>query len=843
MANFGDRLKTYQRKRDFNKTHEPEGRQRRSGRELRYLIQKHAARRDHYDFRLEWGGALMSWAVPKGPSENPEDKRLAIRVEDHPIEYGKFEGTIPKGEYGGGSVMLWDRGTWSPDGDVDAGIKKGKLSFELHGERCQGHWALVRLRSRNKGDKDNWLLIKELDSHSKRKGKIMVERETTSVLSGRSMDEIALGTKVWHSIKSSNKANSVKNSRLKPKRIKKKCENQISAFVKPQLATLVDAPPEGAGWLHEIKYDGYRAVVALASGKVAIHTRNGFDWTDRFHGLVAPLAKLPCDGALIDGEIAVTDAKGHTDFGALQEALSNGGDGIGYYMFDLLRLDDRDLRDAPLLERKALLKALLKDAPSKGPLIYSDHLNGPGKKIFTHACDLQLEGIVSKRIDAHYQSGRTKSWLKSKCGIGQEFVVIGWRPSNKAGRPFSSLLLAVRDGNALRYAGRVGSGYSAQGLDDLAAEFESLACKNSPVQGVPPSVGRSARFLKPVLVAQIALRGWTRDGLIRQGSFKGMRSDKSAREIVRERPMTAAKAMKLRKDERLAGGDSEAIKGVRVTHPSRLLFATPKVSKRDLIAYYLGAADRMLPHLVERPISLVRCPRGSGKECFFQKHASNGFPKEFHRVSIRDKSGNDEYLYIKDVRGLLAAVQLGVLEIHTWGCHIDAVEKPDRLVFDFDPDEGLAFSKVRDAAYAMRGRLKKLGLESFPMVTGGKGIHVVVPLKRGHSWDAHKDFAEAIARVMASDEPDRYVVVMSKTKRKGKIFIDYLRNQRGATAIAPFSTRARAGAYAALPVSWRTLSNLKSAHPAEVLNAARFIAGRDAWQGYKNLNQVLPKVR
>ena len=838
-----DRLTTYRLKRDFKKTREPAGAPRISGRNLRYLIQKHAARREHYDFRLEWCGALMSWAVPKGPSENPDDKRLAIHVEDHPIEYGTFEGTIPKGQYGGGTVMLWDRGTWSPDGDVDGAIEKGKLSFELHGERLQGHWALVRLRARSKTDKDNWLLIKELDRHAKRKGKAIVERETVSVASGRSMDEIAQGAKVWHS----NKSKQAKTAGPKPNSSKKKCAAPLPVFVKPQLATLVDVPPEGAGWLHEIKYDGYRAIAALAGGRVAIRTRNGLDWTDRFHALAAPLAALSCNTALIDGEIAVADAKGRTDFGALQDALSNDGHGIGYYMFDLLTLDGKDLRDTPLIERKARLKTLLDGTPSKGPLIYSDHMDGAGGKIFAHACDLKLEGIVSKRSDAGYRSGRTKSWLKSKCGMEQEFVVIGWRPSNKAGRPFSSLLLAVRDGGTLRYAGRVGSGYSEGGLGDLAVKFKTLARKEPAIPGVPPSIARQASFLEPELVVQISLRGWTRDGLIRQGSFKGLRNDKPARDIVRERPMTVAKAaaanaMKCSKGDQLSGDGSELIEGVRVTHPDRVLFAAQNVTKRALISYYLSVADRMLPHLAERPISLVRCPRGSGKDCFFQKHASDGFPEEFHTVSIRDKSGSDDYLYIKDVRGLVAAVQMGVLELHVWGCHIDAVEKPDRLVFDFDPDEGLAFSKVRDAAHDMRRRLKKLGLESFPMVTGGKGIHVVVPIKRGHSWDAHKEFAEAMARVMVNDDPDRYVAVMSKAKRKGKIFIDYLRNQRGATAIAPFSTRSRAGAHVALPVSWAALSNLKTAHPAEIGKAARFIGTRDPWPGYGKLKQTLPKL-
>jgi bifunctional non-homologous end joining protein LigD len=651
------------------------------------------------------------------------------------------------------------------------------------------------------------------------------------------MAEIAKGTKVWHS----NKSKAAETVNAKPKRLKKNSRAPLPAFVSPQLATLVDRPPTGPDWLHEIKFDGYRAITALAGGKVKIRTRNGLDWTEKFHPLVGPLEDLPCDTALIDGEIAVTDAQGRTDFGALQDALSNGGAGISYHLFDLLRLDGEDLRAEPLTERKARLKDLLNGAPSSGPLVYSDHVGGAGETMFAKACDLKLEGIVSKRADAPYRSGRNESWLKSKCGMEQEFVIIGWRPSTKAGRPFSSLLLAVRENGKLRYAGRVGSGYSESGLDDLSRQFKALARKDAAVPGVPRLITRHAHFLEPKLVAEIAFRGWTRDGLVRQGSFKGLRGDKPASEVVRERPMPQAKAAKAGETKRPSDG-SEVIAGVRVTHPDRVLFAAQKVTKRALIEHYLKVADLMLPHIAERPISLVRCPRGSGKECFFQKHASDGFPEEFHKIPIREKSGKQDYLYIKDVGGLVASVQMGVLELHIWGCHVGDVEKPDRLVFDFDPDEGMPFAKVRDAAREMRTRLKKLGLESFPMVTGGKGVHVVVPLKPGHSWDAHKDFAEAVARVMAADEPERYVAVMSKAKRKGKIFVDYLRNQRGATAIAPYSTRSRAGAYIALPVSWTTLARLDSAHPAEIGKASRLVGGHDPWPGYTKIRQALPKL-
>ncbi|MGN6462819.1 MAG: DNA ligase D, partial [Pseudolabrys sp.] len=534
----------------------------------------------------------------------------------------------------------------------------------------------------------------------------------------------------------------------------------MPAFVAPQLATLVDEPPHGAGWLYEIKYDGYRAVTSLANGRVTIRTRNGLDWTDKFAALVPALAALPCRDAVLDGEIAVADAQGHTDFGALQDALSTGSGAMAYYLFDLLELDGRNLRDLPLRERKDKLGVLV--GTGKGPLVYSDHIETDGDEMFARACALKLEGIIAKRADAPYRSGRTKSWLKIKCGMEQEFVIIGWRASDKAGRPFSSLLLAVRDGGKLRYAGRVGTGYTGARLERLAAEFKKLARKSPPVDDVPRAIARHAHFVEPELVAEIEFRGWTRDGLVRQGAFKGLRGDKPASEVVRERKMptekavrsVAAKASQARKrsapvpKRTVAHDGSEIIEGVRVTHPDRVLFADHDVTKRELIEHYVNVADHMLPHIVNRPTSLVRCPQGRGKACFFQKHASDGFPDEFEKVPICEKSGKQDYLYITDVKGLIAAVQVGVLELHIWQCHADEVEKPDRLVFDFDPDEGLDFAAVRTAARDMRDRLKKLGLESFAMVTGGKGVHVVAPLTRGHSWDQHKDFAEAMARLM-----------------------------------------------------------------------------------------------
>ena len=604
--------------------------------------------------------------------------------------------------------------------------------------------------------------------------------------------------------------------------------------MKPQLATLVDVPPPGSEWLHEIKLDGYRAVTSVSGEKVVIRTRNALDWTAKFSALQPALANLPCRSAMLDGEIAIADAEGHTDFGALQEALSENTGGFAYYVFDLLHLDGEDLRTRPLSERKAMLKTLIENA-GNGPLVYSDHIEDDANLIFARACDLKLEGIISKKKNDPYRSGRTQSWLKIKCGMEQEFVIIGWRPSDKAGRPFSSLLLAVHEEGKLRYAGRVGSGYTGERLDELEKKFKRNARDDPPVDDVPRAIVRHAHFVDPVLVAEIAFRGWTRDGLVRQGSFKGLREDKPARQIVREKPMPKAQAVKLSKT------DTDEIEGIRITHPDRVVFPGQGVTKRDLADYYVKIADLILPHVADRPLSLVRCPRGREKECFFQKHAPPGWPKELKKIRIKEKSGSDEYMYVEDIAGVIAAVQMGVLELHIWGSHVDAVEKPDRMVFDLDPDEGLSFAKVKEAALDLKKRLEDFDLESFSMVSGGKGIHVVVPLAPKHSWDEHRAFSEALARLMEEQDPERYVANMSKKKRRGRIFVDYMRNQRGSTAISPYSSRARRGACVAAPISWRSLGKLKNAHPFAVTDAAKLVRAGDPWKGYRSLRQSLPK--
>jgi bifunctional non-homologous end joining protein LigD len=666
------------------------------------------------------------------------------------------------------------------------------------------------------------------------------------------MDEIAAGNVEW--LKT---GKNIKEAAAPPKKKPAGRTGTLPKFVEPELATLVDAPPAGDGWVHEIKYDGYRMLTAIGGGEVRIYTRRGLDWTAKFAPLVRPLLDLPLTSALLDGEVAVADKSGRTDFGALQERMAEGkGRGIGYYLFDLLSLDGEDIRKRPLLERKAKLATLLADQPRTGPLFYSDHVVGNGAAMLQHVCEINLEGIISKRADAPYRSDRSKAWLKSKCGFGQEFVIIGWKPSDVKARHFSSILLAVREGDRLSYRGRVGSGFGDRQIDELWPELEKRAVKASAADDVPADVSRKAHFVKPDLVAEIAFRGFTDEGYVRQGSYKGLRKDKPAKQIVDEVPVDPPKrAAKPGKEEKAMPKSSDVItvdstrhdkaieiEGVRLTHPDKVVYPGEGITKRDLAEYYLSVADRILPHVADRPLSLVRCPDGAGGDCFFQKHASPGFPDAFKPIRIKEKEGSDIYLYIEDVRGLIACVQMGALELHIWGSHNDTLETPDRIVFDLDPDEDIGFAAVRDAARHMRDRLAALGLKTFPMATGGKGIHVVAPLTPKYGWDDVKAFCEAVARTMAAEEPKRFLAVATKAQRRGRIFIDYLRNGRGATAICPFSTRARRGAPVAWPVTWAQLAKLESAKPASVETAPGMLKKRrsDPWAGYFDVDQVLP---
>ncbi len=817
MVKSADPLAEYNRKRDFEKTAEPAGKRATSEGGDRFIVQKHAATRLHWDFRLEADGVLKSWAVTKGPSPDPDIKRLAVRTEDHPLSYAEFEGSIPKGEYGGGTVMLWDEGTWEPvEGKSWKDIEKGHLHFVLHGRRMKGEWLLIRLRKKPGEKRENWLLRK-LDDRYAEPGDALVEHELTSVLTGRSMAEIASDQKGEFSLKGKKgeafkeqmaKAAKRNASVGKPKR---KSSAPLPKFREPQLATLVDDVPTGNGWMHEIKFDGYRALVACKGGDVKVYTRSGKDWTDKFVPLAERFRALDLPPCLIDGEIVAYDAEGNPDFSSLQGVLKRGhgsqkdSDRLSFHAFDLLSLDGADLTGLSNIERKERLEALLAEA--EPPIHVADHVIGAGEKLYRAMCDAGQEGIISKKIDAKYSGRRSKSWLKVKCTRRQEFVIIGWKKSSAKGRPFSSLLLAQHEGGELVYKGNVGTGFTQETLQELAAKMDRLERKTPPAE-VDRASSRGVTWVTPKLVAEIAFSEFTAEGNVRHGSFIGLRSDKEADEVTPE------EAARTPTDQ----------PQVKISSRERVIFPESGQTKGQLADYYVAVAPLMLAFAADRPISLVRCPQGRAKKCFFQKHDSGAFGAHVHHVPIQEKNGGTEdYLYVEDAAGLLECVQMGTIEFHGWGSRSGDVEKPDRMVFDLDPDEGLDFGDVKQAAADIRRRLAELGLASFAMLSGGKGVHVIVPLTPGHSWDAHKDFSKRFAEALAMAEPDRFTATMSKAKRKGKIFIDYLRNQRGSTAVMPYSARARAGAPVAVPIAWGELKDMESAHEFSIDDAKKLL--------------------
>ncbi len=822
-ANAADSLATYNAKRDFAKTAEPAGIAGRAAGNS-FMVQKHAASRLHWDFRLELDGVLLSWAVTKPPSTDPAVKRLAVRTEDHPLDYATFEGTIPKGEYGGGTVMLWDRGTWANEIDPREGMKKGKLHFTLTGERMKGEWVLIRLKPEGKAE--NWLL-----------GKIADEFATgvdldfdASIVTGRNMAAIAAGEgPKKQAVIPAHAGTHLPTTPQTGPRVRgddrKKGKSEVRAttpsFREPQLATLVDRPPTGNDWLHETKYDGYRALVAIAGGTAVATSRSGLDWTAKFGAVPAACAALPCTSALIDGEIVALDAAGMPNFSTLQATLKDGGP-LLYFAFDLLELDGTDLADLPLTERKAKLAALLEGAPP--PLHFSEHVRGGGEAMFAALCSNGYEGVVSKRADGKSRPGRSGSWLKAKCTHRQEFVIGGWSKSDK-GRGFASLLLGVQEEGKLRYAGRVGTGFDDRTLEELTARLATLKADRSPFAGkLDAAARRGATFVRPELVAEVAFAEFTADGSVRHASFLGLREDKAATDVVAEVPAEPAGV------EVATGATSAAAPdrhGVRVTSPDRVVFPELGLTKAALVDYYAVVADVMLKELGGRPISLVRCPQGRAKTCFFQKHDSGMFSDQVHHVDIAESDGKTEpYLFVDNAEGLLNCVQMGTIEFHGWGSRVADIERPDRLVIDLDPDEGLDFAVVKTAAVLVRDRLKGRGLASFPMLTGGKGVHIVAPLVPDAEWPAVKAWCRAFAESLEAEMPTAFVANMSKAKRKGRIFVDWLRNQRGATAVLPYSVRARAGAGVAVPITWAQLAETvagnaySAADPAAVLAQA-----------------------
>ncbi len=828
-------LETYNRKRDFSKTKEPRGRKTK-GKGDSFVVQKHEARRLHWDFRLELDGVLKSWAVPKGPSLDPDEKRLAMRTEDHPVDYGDFEGSIPAGEYGGGTVMLWDQGRWIPDPRKDPSktIEEGHLHFTLEGERMKGEWVLFQLNPRPGEKGQPWMLKKVTDDYADpAEGDALVDNCVTSVSTGRTMAEIASGTDVWRSNRGGQKGG----------RARRKASKAPPAFQDPQLATLVDSVPTGDGWIHEYKYDGYRLLLAVGEGVATAWTRNGKDWSDKFKALVKAAAKLPA-GCLIDGEAAALDDKGRPSFQLLQSTLKDQrGANLVFYAFDLLVDRGKDIRKLPTIERKQRLAALLEGVPS--PILYGDHVIGRGEDLFREVCKQGGEGIISKRASAPYRGIRTRDWLKIKCIQRQEFVIVGWSESDKR-LGFRSLLLGVNEGGKLRYAGKVGTGFNAKLIGELMELMEPLETAKAAVE-VPRADRKGAHWIEPKLVAEIAFSEVTDDGVLRHPSFMGLREDKPASQVVREVPqhletkMTQTKRKTSRNKKASAATATDF--GIEISSPERVIFPELGLTKKDLADYYAAIEPLVMIDVAKRPMTLIRCPGGRTGECFFQKHDKGTFGPNVKQIPIEEKDGETEdYLYFDDVRGLLACVQMGTIEFHGWGSKIDKVECPDRLVFDLDPDVGLDFGSVKEAAVELRDLLQGLGLKSFPLLSGGKGIHVVVPLDASKDWPTVKSFAERFSRAIAEAEPQMFTANIRKAQRKGRIFLDWLRNQRGATAVMPYSARAREGAPVSAPVAWEELDKYKSGHHFSIRDADQLLkrSKSKALAGWGEAKQPLP---
>jgi bifunctional non-homologous end joining protein LigD len=841
-----DQLARYREKRDFKVTAEPRGAKgsvaaAAKSPALPFVVQKHAASHLHYDFRLAWNGVLKSWAVAKGPSDLPADKRLAVQVEDHPIEYGDFEGTIPKGQYGGGSVMVWDFGEWEPVEDAEKGLEKGHLKFDLKGQKLHGRWALVRMHTRDaRPGKPNWLLIKDRDEYARSEDDPSItERLPNSALTKRSIEQIGEDSdRVWHSNRAVNDQPEAKvKSRTrssKPKKVsfaadlRSVPEEKFPGFISPQLAKQATAPPSGHDWIHELKLDGYRIQIhiqpgkALQEKKVTLFTRKGLDWTHRMPDLAQAAQQLPVERAILDGEAVVLDEKGSTSFAALQTAFQEGSKAdITYFAFDLLHLNGHNLRGMPLLERKELLEELVSSLGDDSPLRFSEHFAADGKKVFEQACSLGAEGIISKLSSAPYSSTRGSSWLKEKCYQEQEFVIGGFTDPSTGEHGIGALLIGYYDHGKFRYAGRSGTGFTQKSSASIRKQLDKLVQSRTSFTDLPKGVSRGVHWVKPELVAQVAFSNWTRDNLVRQAAFKGLREDKPAREVVRENAETPAQAEaetaesmpKSRhggtaKPKTAAKSSTRSTTDLPITHPEKVLDPESGMTKLDLANYYLAVADHMLPHVADRPLSIVRCPEGSAKQCFFQKHVGMGLPPGIGSVPVPNlkHGGVEKYLTLNSPEGLLGMAQLGVLEIHPWGSKNDDLERPDRIIFDMDPDEAIDWKTLAGTAKTFRSLLEDLGLESFLKTTGGKGLHVVVPIRPENEWPVVKEFAHNIVLGMERKNPGLYVTKMTKALRKNRIYLDYLRNDRGSTAVAPYSPRARSGAPVAVPLDWKVLA-------------------------------------
>ena len=829
-------LRTYNSKRDFKQTSEPRGRRVAKGisKGNSFVIQKHDATRLHYDFRLEMGGVLKSWAVTRGPSLDPEEKRLAVHVEDHPLDYGDFEGIIPKGQYGGGTVIVWDRGVWTAVGDAKKGYRKGHLEFELDGEKLKGRWHLVRMQNKPEEKRENWLLIKAEDEQARHGGKDILDELPKSVKTGRRIEAVAKNPDaVWET--------EGKGKQTKPA-AKRKSDRSASSpddidwptgarkakmpgFIEPALAKLKPKPPAGDGWLHEIKFDGYRLQAHIADGKVTLLTRSGLDWTERFGTKISKaFAALPASTAIVDGEIVVERDNGASDFSALQNDLSEGRtDRFVYYAFDLLHLDGHNLASVPLIDRKALLERLLDGQKDASILRYSAHFGESGGLVLTHACRLSLEGVVSKKRDGKYVSGRKGQWIKSKCSERQEFVIGGYAPSTAMADAIGSLAMGVYEDGKFIHVGRVGTGFTASVAQDLYGKLQKLEQKTSSFDDKLSALARrDLVYVRPEVVAEVEFRAWSADGNLRHASFRGLRDDKAAKDVVRE--------TKGAKPKRGTPASS-----VKLTHPDRIYWPEDGITKQGLVDYYAQVWRFMAPFVVNRPLSLLRAPDGiTGRQRFFQKHAWKGMNAHVHEVADPKDKTNDKLLKIVDFDGLAALVQSATLEIHPWGTTIEHWEKPDMLTMDLDPGDDVPWENVIAAARELKERVEAAGLVAFVKTSGGKGLHVVSPLKPKATWAQMKAFAKGLADDMSSDDPSLYLSTATKAKRKGRIFIDYLRNGRGNTAVAAYSTRARPGAAVSMPLAWEELNTDIGPSYFTIANVpARLDAqSKDPWEGF-----------
>lgn len=832
-------LDDYNRMRDFSATSEPSADHRRGKKSagdhaLQFCIQKHDASHLHYDFRLELDGALKSWAVPKGPSLDPKVKRLAVHVEDHPLDYATFEGNIPEGHYGAGDVIVWDRGVWIPLEDPEKAYAKGKLKFELQGEKLAGVWNLVRTHM--PGKKEQWFLIKHQDSAARPQSDYdVLVAEPDSVLSERTIvDKPRLSAKQVKPLKSSAKAPRKPASGKLTGAHKAK----IPAQLKPQLATLVESAPEG-DWQYEIKFDGYRIMARIDQEEVQLFTRNGHDWTHKLPKQAQALAALGLESAWLDGEMVVADADGVPDFQALQNAFDSGrSENVVYYLFDLPYLNGVDLREVPVEERRAALATVLKSHES--PLLrFSEAFDETPQALLNSACQMRMEGLIGKRLGSPYVSRRSSDWIKLKCKHRQEFVIVGYTDPKGARSAFGALLLGLheRDSGELRYAGKVGTGFNESTLKSILAQLKPLRVKKPAVINPPSGFeAKGVHWLKPSLLAEVAFAEMTRDGSVRHAVFHGLRDDKPAKDITEER----ARPMKPSKTEATAPSQSGLADGkVRITHPDRVIDASSGTTKMQLAEYYASVAEWILPQLKDRPVALVRAPDGIAGELFFQKNAEHlAIPGI--RTLDKELTGQPVML-INNAEALIGAVQMSTVEMHTWNATTTDLGKPDRFVLDLDPDPALPWKSMVEATALTLTVLDELGLKAFLKTSGGKGIHLMVPLTRKHGWDEVKDFSHAIVTHMAKLLPERFSAVSGPKNRVGRIFIDYLRNGLGATTICAYAARTREGLPVSVPLFREEVGEIKGADQWNVRNVHERLAevGDEPWADIKKTRQSI----